>query len=79
MLFRSACLDHGLLTGETTASDFEQLLDILGHPELPPLPTDLTPEALAARRSDTPLGAAVQILDGSEVSSYTSGEIVTLT
>ena len=67
-----ACLHRKLLTGETTAADFEQLLAILGHPELPPLPADLTPEALAARRSDTPLGAVPQVLDNSEVCCYTS-------
>ena len=67
-----ACIERRLLTGETTASDFEKLLDILGHPELPPLPADLTPDALAARRPDTPLGAVARVLDGPEVSSYTS-------
>ena len=34
-------LSRGLLTSETSAADFDQLLTLLGHPELPPLPLDL--------------------------------------
>ena len=63
-----ACLQHRLLTGETTASDFGHLLAILGHPKLPPLPLDLSSEALAARRLDKPLSAVAQIPDSLEVS-----------
>ena len=66
-----ASLHHQLITGDTTASDFEQLLAVLGHPELPPLPADLTPEALAARRLDEPPIAMTWSLDGPEVSSCT--------
>ena len=67
------CLHRKVLTGRTAASDFDRLLAILHHPELPPLPADLTPEALAARRSDMPLGTGAQILDGPEVSCCTTG------
>ena len=45
------CLDRGLITDQTAASDFEQLLMLLEDPELPPLPADLTLEALAVRRA----------------------------
>ena len=62
-----ACLHHRLLTGCTTATDFEQLLRLLRYPELPPLPADLTLVALASRKSDEPLSVQ-QMLEGSEVS-----------
>ena len=70
-----ASFQHQLITGETTASDFEKFLTILDHPELPPRPADLTLEALAARRSDMSLAAVGQLLDGPEVSYCTTGEI----
>ena len=45
------CLQRSLLTSETAAGDLRRLLTLLGRPELPPLPADLSMMALAARRA----------------------------
>ena len=63
-----ACLHHRLLTGETTAADFEQLLRFLRYPELPPVPEDLTLNALAARGVSGPFATATQDQGGPQVS-----------
>lgn len=60
------CLQRGLLTGETAAADFQRLLTLLDHPELPELPTDLTLEAIAA--THTPNSYQLSIISDSEAS-----------
>ena len=49
-----ACLERGLITPTNTPADdfaLDGLLVILGNPELPPLPADLTLQSLAARQA----------------------------
>ena len=43
-----ACLNRGLLTGETTIEDMKRLIDLLDHPTLPALPENVMPEAMCA-------------------------------
>ena len=52
-------LHRGLLTATAPAA-FQRLLALLGNPALPPLPSDLTLEALTARGLGDPVGTAPQ-------------------
>ena len=69
------CLERGLLTGDDTTTCYEKLLEILAHPELPELPSDLTiePETIEEREltQDGLIGGASgPICDRPEVTSF---------
>lgn len=67
------CLARDLLTGETILEDVEQLLELLGHPELPELPADLTVEALGVSPPVVSPQVAPRILNALKVSTGALG------